>query len=111
MALLAIPSNVRAISLSSEPATASSRFSHLALRPPAWREEDAQLSVGTGSWAQLQSARQAGTRLQSGLLLETVRTVTVGPGKVGSTSKRKPGSILLVFTTPVFVLIKKLETT
>lgn len=62
MALLASPSNARDINLSSGPARGSNSFSHLAWRPPAWREEVAQLFASTGSWAQLPSAGEAGIR-------------------------------------------------
>lgn len=61
MALLATPSNVCAINLSSRPARGSSSFSHLASGPPACREEG-QLSTSTGFWAQLPSSGEAAIR-------------------------------------------------
>lgn len=77
MALLASPSNGHAINLSSGPARGCSSFSHLDSGPPAWRREGAQFSLGTGSWAHLSSAGEAKTKLQSGLLLEEGRTITI----------------------------------
>lgn len=74
MALLATPSNVCAINLSSRPARGSSSFSHLASGPPACREEG-QLSTSTGLWAQLPSSGEATIKSiwaplrQAGLLL------------------------------------------